>query len=303
MRVGCRPVDLKGNSKTGRRHSAAMSPFRYPGGKAFFADELRLAVEQLPGGITAYLEPYAGGAGAAIRLLGINAVDTVYLNDADVRVYEAWRAMTHENQRFLEAVQSTPIDLDTWWVHKRIVDDPSLASDRFALGFATFFLNRTNRSGIVRGAGPIGGYKQEGEWKLDVRFNRAAIVERVSWIGKNADRIVLSNSDGLAFVKETSGKVDLNRSLYFIDPPYVAAGSRLYLNGMQERDHRLLGAYMCSGIIPHWIVTYDDHVLIREAYKGACIERLEVLYSLQNKRLEGEILVTPNLYEVPQLSL
>ncbi|MFD1950689.1 DNA adenine methylase [Sphingomonas arantia] len=276
-----------------RRACAAMSPFRYPGGKAFFAEALHHAVQALPGGITAYLEPYAGGAGAAIRLLGTNSVDLIYLNDADIRVYSAWRAMIAHNARFLDALADVVVGIDEWWHHKAIVDDPTLATDEFELGFATFFLNRTNRSGIVQGAGPIGGYAQNGDWKLDVRFNRAAMIERIKWLGANADRIKLSNMNGLKFVQQTSNEIDLERSLYFIDPPYVTAGSRLYLNAMKTRDHILLGAYLCAGVIPHWIVTYDDCELIRNTYKGAHISRLDVLYSLQKKRLEGEILVTP----------
>lgn len=39
------------------------------------------------------------------------------------------------------------------------------------IGFATFFLNRTNRSGILK-AGVIGGKAQLGKWKIDVRFNK-----------------------------------------------------------------------------------------------------------------------------------
>jgi DNA adenine methylase len=284
---------MKGHCEISRRDSAAMSPFRYPGGKAFFANELHRALDALPGGSRIYLEPYAGGAGAAIRLLGANVVDLIYLNDADVRVYQAWRAITTENERFIEALLNTPVNLDSWFRYKHVVDNPLQANDEFELGFATFFLNRTNRSGIVRGAGPIGGYHQGGDWKLDVRFNRQAMVERVTWLGQNASRIILSNMDGLQFVKSTSNSIDLERSLYFIDPPYVSAGSRLYLNGMKARDHRILGAYLCAGIIPNWIVTYDDCELIREAYRGAQIDRLEVLYSLQHKRLEGEILVRP----------
>jgi DNA adenine methylase len=284
---------MNGQSDISRRDSAAMSPFRYPGGKAFFASQLNRAIAKLPQGSKAYLEPFAGGAGAAIRLLAANAVEMIYLNDADTRVYHAWRAIKVENARFIEALLETPITLDSWYKFKSIVDDPTKAADDFELGFSTFFLNRTNRSGIVRGAGPIGGYSQEGNWKLDVRFNRDAMVERIKWIGRHANRIVLSNIDGLKFVQSTSNSVDLERSLYFIDPPYVTAGSRLYLNGMTARDHRILGAYLCAGIIPNWVVTYDDCKLIRDAYYNAHIERLDVLYSLQRKRLEGEILVTP----------
>lgn len=281
-------------AKVARRDRAAMSPFRYPGGKAFFADHLRNVIERLPGGTTRYLEPYAGGAGAALRLLGVDAVDVVHLNDADPRVFHAWRSLLHETERFIDEIANVPVTIETWYRQKAIINNPE-GHDSFALGFATFFMNRTNRSGIVQGAGPIGGLEQKGDWRLDVRFNRDAVIERVSWLGSQRTRIVLSNLDGLEFVKRTSNDVDLARSLYFIDPPYVAAGARLYMNGMRERDHRVLGAYLCSGIIPNWIVTYDDCRLIRECYAGANIDRLDVMYSLQRKRTEGEVLITPNL--------
>lgn len=285
-------MEQQATGKVTRRHRTAMSPFRYPGGKAFFADHLREAVEKLPGGTTRYLEPYAGGAGAALRLLGVDAVDFVHLNDADPCVFHAWHALIHDTERFIDRVANVPVNIATWHEQKAIVAHPASA-DSFSLGFATFFMNRTNRSGIVQGAGPIGGYEQKGDWRLDVRFNREAVIERVKWLGSQRDRVILSNLDGLRFLKETSNTIDLARSLYFVDPPYVSAGSRLYMNGMKERDHRVLGAYLCSGIIPNWIVTYDDCPLIRKSYEGAQIETLNVLYSLQRKRTEGEVLITP----------
>ena len=47
-----------------------------------------------------------------------------------------------------------------------------LEAGTLGLGFSTFFLNRTNHSGILNG-GMIGGKAQTGDWKLDARFNRS----------------------------------------------------------------------------------------------------------------------------------
>ena len=48
----------------------------------------------------------------------------------------------------------------------------------YELGFAAFYLNRTNRSGILN-AGVIGGKKQDGKWEMDARFNRDNLASRI----------------------------------------------------------------------------------------------------------------------------
>lgn len=277
---------------SGTKHAAARSPFRYPGGKAWLANVLEEELQALaPLGGT-YLEPYAGGAGAAIRLLASGAANEVHLNDADPRVYCAWQALLFENDRFLEQLETVETTIGRWWEFKRLVDNPSLAAEPFDLGFAAFYLNRTNRSGILQGAAPIGGYEQSGDWKLDARFYRKTLFQRVEWIGKNAHRIHLTKLDGLCFLKQSASSVQKG-ALYFIDPPYVAAGSRLYMNGMTTKDHRGLGEFLCSGDLKHWILTYDDCALVREIYAAACIEKLGVRYTLQNKRNDSELIIRP----------
>lgn len=271
-----------------------ISPFRYPGGKAWMAEALATELGDLAPGGGVYLEPYAGGAGAAIRLLASGAASEIHLNDADPRVYSAWFSLLNDNERFQEALLDADLSMSYWWECKRIVDDPDLASDVFELGFATFFLNRTNRSGILQGAAPIGGYEQAGDWKLHARFYRDTLRERVAWIGRNAKRIHLSQLDGLDFLEAKSTTIT-NPALYFVDPPYVSAGSRLYMNGMTSANHRALGKVLCSGVIPNWILTYDDAPLVREIYHSAVIEPLSVRYTLQKKRNDNELLIRPQL--------
>lgn len=267
----------------------SISPFRYPGGKAFLYKYLLRRLSALPEGRRFYAEPFCGGAGAAVILLKLNAVDQINLNDADPKVFAAWRAILDEPDRFSAEIMRTRVDMETWYACRDLVERASKPS--FELGFATFFLNRTSRSGIVVGAGPIGGYDQRGTWKIDARFNREALADRVLWLGSMRDRIIITHEDALTFLSRSADRLDLSRTLFFVDPPYVTAGGRLYLNAMNEGKHIALSDMLQGNQLPHWVLTYDDHPLIRQLYSGQAIRNLAVTYSLQRKRKEREVLI------------
>lgn len=280
---------------TTSRWAQGSTPFRYPGGKAFLYADIERRLQNIeierP---KAYAEPYAGGAGAAIRLLASGAVERIILNDFDWRIFAAWYSILHDADRFIDQLQSVPLDVATWYRQRDIVlnADPT-TSDIFEVGFATFFLNRTNRSGIIVGAGPIGGYNQSGKWKIDARFSREALGERIKWLSERSEQIELSNEDGLSFLRKKVSEAG-QQTFFFIDPPYVSAGSRLYMNAMSELLHLNLAKFLIGNAdMPHWLVTYDDHPLIRSAYAGANVETLDVRYTLQNKRSAGELVIVP----------
>lgn len=271
----------------------SISPFRYPGGKAFLYKYLIGRLELVEEGDRHYVEPFCGGAGAAVILLKTGVVQHLHLNDADPRVYAAWQAMLHETDRFVEAIHNTVVDLPTWYSARQTISNPREYS--FELGFATFLLNRTSRSGIISGAGPIGGYDQNGNWKIDARFSRQALADRVTWLGSRRDGISLTQEDALTFLSRSSARLPLRQTLFFVDPPYVMAGGRLYLNAMNEGKHIALSDMLQDGTLPHWVLTYDDHPLIRTLYAKQHIEDLSVTYSLQSKRKEREVLITNQL--------
>lgn len=270
------------------------TPFRYPGGKGFLTATLGENISNWIGSEAQYAEPFAGGAGAGIRLLAEGTVKRVRINDADVRIYSAWDAMINQNERFLETLDQCDVSIASWHKHAEIVKNPDAAISRFELGFATFFLNRTNRSGIILGAGPVGGYEQRGNWKIDARFNKEALQQRIAWLGEKRDQITLTHKDGIAFLREASRRKYADRTFFFIDPPYVDAGSRLYLNSMNNRKHQKLASFLQSGAVKHWLVTYDKCPLIDDAYSASNLSILEVPYSLQARRKQGERLVIPN---------
>ncbi|MBX7540489.1 DNA adenine methylase [Qipengyuania sphaerica] len=269
------------------------SPFRYPGGKAVLTPKIYDALSCSDCEISGYAEPYAGGAGAAIELLAQNVVDRLYLNDADPRIFAAWNAILDHNSQFIDRIRDTEITIDNWRRMHQLVADPRTADSEFDLGFATFFMNRTNRSGIILGAGPVGGYEQSGKWKLDARFYRETMIKRVEFFADKREIIITSNMDGVKFLR--SFKAPLARStFFFIDPPYVTAGSRLYLNTMNEKKHReLSSALKRKKSIKNWMMTYDDHPLIHEIYSHAEVGSFPIRYSLQKKYNERELLITP----------
>ena len=158
-----------------------LSPLRYPGGKSRLApyiSELIRCQEYRP---TSYAEPFAGGAGAALKLLANEAVKTIYINDLSPGIAAFWRSVFNCNKEFVAKIYETPITMDKWYEQRDIFKNPEKYDD-ITLGFATFFLNRCNRSGILT-AGPIGGMNQSGKWKIDARFNRPNLADKITFLG------------------------------------------------------------------------------------------------------------------------
>lgn len=240
-----------------------------------------------------FVEPFAGGAGSALNLLKHEIVSQIVLNDLDIRVYSAWKAILAENDRFLNRLAEVSVNLETWRTYREIVNRSGTDYD-FELGFATYFINRTSRAGILLGSGPIGGYEQAGKWKLDARFYRETMLRRIEWLGSKANCIKLHRMKALDFLKWSAKTYANSNTFYFIDPPYVGAGSRLYYNAMSEEDHRELASFLDLGVIRHWVLTYDQHELIEQLYGGVERHLLEVGYSLSRSRSENEILVSSN---------
>lgn len=277
------------------------SPLRYPGGKARLTSLLRDLLDLNALDNCDYYEPFAGGAGAAMTLLDLAVVTRVHLNDADYRVYAFWRSCIHEADRFAARILDVPVTVEEWRRQQRICLAPSKHS-RFDTGFAAFYMNRCNRSGVLTGAGPIGGYKQSGAWRLDVRFNRQALATRVEQLGRLRSKIVLSNKDALDFLKTSLPRGSQRQKVFvYLDPPYVQKGQRLYLNAYERQDHRRLSSYLQSQKSLHWFASYDDTPLIRDLYAGVKVSVLPIQYSLQVKRVAHELAIAPNHVALPAI--
>jgi len=261
------------------------TPLRYPGGKAklgpYLSDVLRF--NRL--GDSHFAEPYAGGAGASMFLLMRGYVRTVHLNDIDVAVASFWRAVLGHTERFAKAIESVPLTVDEWKRQRLIYTEKSRGFD---LGFAFFFLNRTNRSGIMN-AGVIGGKDQSGRWGIDARFNRADLAERVRNIGAMKRLISISSDDALDFISEFA-KAKLARSFVYLDPPYFNKGPELYTNFYTPKDHATIARRLKTFSRP-WMLTYDDCEEIRRMYSEFETRQSELSYSARDARRGREVVV------------
>jgi DNA adenine methylase len=270
-----------------------ISPLRYPGGKGSLAGFLRKAIELNGMDGCPYFEPYAGGSGAALRLLGENVVSEIFINDLDARVYAFWRSVLEESERFVEKTLSVPLSIEEWRRQAEVCRAPRSYGD-FEVGFAAFYMNRCNRSGVLTGAGPIGGYEQAGRWRLNVRFNREPLAERILFLSLMRERIHLTQLDALDFLRMHVPKGrGREKAFVYVDPPYVVKGNRLYLNAYDEDDHATLARYMQSQHSLRWLMSYDDTTLIRKPYHGKRLSNLPIKYSLQSKRNARELLISP----------
>lgn len=200
-----------------------LSPLRYPGGKSALYGRLRELIRLNGFSRPKYVEPYAGGAGAAIGLLITGEVESIHINDLDPAINAFWSSCIGQNAAFIERLRSVPVTVTEWRRQRDIYDD-KLGSSAFDLGFATFFLNRTNRSGVLKG-GPIGGHDQTGPYKIDARFNRVTLAERLRLIGLYSKHITVSGDDGLTIIEQHAG--DPNVFIY-ADPPYFYKAGSLY---------------------------------------------------------------------------
>ena len=237
-------------------------------------------------GVT-YAEPYAGGAGTATNLLLNNNVERILINDASICIYSFWRFLVEQNERFIDTVLETPVNLDSWRHFHNLVrtaDQPS-----FDLGFATFFLSRTNRSGILT-AGPIGGSTEEKQeaanYKIDCRFNKEDLIKRIAAIGQYRNRIEVSNLDAIDFLRALTP----GNNLVYLDPPYFEQGKSLYLNYYGIQDHKILAEYLSNARNFEWILSYDNVEAIRNIYDNFELYEFTISYTAQRAKKGSELL-------------
>ena len=267
--------------------TAAASPLRYPGGKAALAGFFGDLIGQLGIQSATYVEPYAGGAGAGIALLRQDVVQQLVINDADPAVYCFWVSVVEESKQFAAMIADTPLNMEEWR-HQKEIYRAADESDALALGFAFFYLNRTNRSGILN-AGPIGGVNQDGKYKIDARFNRDQLSERVAAIGALASRITVLGLDGMSVVQRYIANTS---AFVYIDPPYVDMGGSLYLNAFTHRDHSDLARKLDQQPNGNWVLTYDPSDFIRQLYQHHDVREYQLSYSAHRAGKVHELLIT-----------
>jgi DNA adenine methylase len=243
----------------------------------------------------AIAEPFAGGAGASLKLLYLEETHEIYVNDADSAIHAFWWSAVNHPQRLADMIAETRISMAEWRRQREVYRNPGRVS-RLCRGFAAFYLNRCNRSGIIIKGGPIGGVRQEGRWKIDARFNKPDLRGRCARIAEYRDRIHVSCRDGMEFIKRLNWK----QTFFFIDPPYFGKGKTLYLNALNFEYHAALAAQLKVMQDVAWVLTYDDCPAIRRMYRGwSRIRPFGLRYVATERRTGRELLITPRWMRLP----
>lgn len=270
------------------------SPLRYPGGKGKISPYFKQIIKDniICDGI--YVEPYAGGAAVGLALLFNEYVSKIIINDVDLSIYAFWHSVLNETEKFCKLIEVTEVNIKNWEKQKNV----QKYKENYTLleiGFSTFFLNRTNRSGILK-AGVIGGVKQKGKWKIDARYNKEDLIERIKKIAFYKNRIELYNLDAVKLVRLLSKKLPKN-TLFYLDPPYYVKGKDLYLNYYNDDDHRRIALEISKIKKQKWIVTYDNAPLIKSLYANHKHLNYFLKYSAVESREGEELMIfSNNLY-------
>ena len=265
------------------------TPLRYPGGKTQLAKFVQHTIEINHMVSPVYCEPFCGGAGVAIDLLLNQKVDNIILNDFDICIYSVWEAILNDTEKFLQKIAETPVNMDTWHEQYNIYEEGKTSNEySLALAFATFFLNRTNMSGIITG-GPIGGFTQSGPYKLNCRYPKEALQEKIMGIASLRKHVRLYHMDATEFIREVLIHEDPMRLLVFFDPPYYQQGKNLYKNAFCDACHINLAHAIREMDTFKWILTYDNHPRIQELYQDILPMWYSLRYAANRKRKEWEL--------------
>ena len=276
------------------------SPLRYPGGKNKLAKFVALVCEK--NNINGhYVEPYAGGASVALYLLINGYVKEITINDLDLGIFAFWHSVLNDTEKFCRKIRNIEITVKNWKKFKKIHLN-NKAAKLFDLGFATFFLNRTNHSGIING-GIIGGLNQRGKYKINCRFNKKDLIERIKLIASHKRNIHLYNLDALRLVEGIQKRDSDKNTIFYFDPPYYLKGPSLYMSYYKHDDHQKVSGEIQKINNAQWIVSYDNVTEIKRLYSNLNSRKREyTFFHVAYKAREGkEVLFFSKGLIIPKL--
>ncbi len=266
------------------------SPLRYPGGKGKLSTFIQSIIEENDLLDCTYVEPFCGGSAVALSLLFEGYAKKIIINDYDPVIYSFWHSVINDTENFIKKIWDSKLSIKLWETAKLIHKNQS---DHLILeiGFATFLLNRVNRSGILK-AGIIGGKSQSGPWKMNARYNKIELIERIERIALQKNRIEVTNMDAVNCLQEIQ-KRQLVKVFSYLDPPYYHKGPELYLNFFSHEDHVRISQFIKKMKLSHWLISYDNCDEISKLYSFLPSTSYELNYSAGKTRNKGkEILLT-----------
>lgn len=238
-------------------------------------------------------------------------IEKAILSDLDPWIVSFWQTVFFDSEWLIEQVQTVQVTLDKWHEFKQ-----SSPQTTRAQALTCLFLNRTSFSGILEArAGPLGGRRQESEYKIDCRFPRKTLIKRIRQAAVHRAKVYAvwngSWEDSLARIRseQKAGKLPLENLFFYFDPPFFEEAEALYRYYFADDDHRALRDVLLK-LEDKWILSYDsaDQVetlygkALRHGTNGAQKHDVEIFYSLAimtENRSKGKEVVISNLKQLP----
>lgn len=275
------------------------SPLRYPGGKnklsAFIA---KICVDNNINGH--YVEPYSGGASVALYLLIEGFVDKITINDRDRSIYAFWYSVLNKTNELCELIENAELTIGEWKKQKNIQTNKKTV-DLLTLGFSTFYLNRTNRSGIING-GVMGGVEQNGNYLMNCRFNKVELIHRIRLIAKHKKNIRLYRKDAIKLIDKIQQEANNENVVIYFDPPYYLKASTLYMNHYEDKNHKKVSEKIKGIQNIKWIVSYDNVPEIQKLYADCNKKEFSFKHSAYKSRIGKEIIFFSDNLTQPKIN-
>ncbi len=271
------------------------SPLRYPGGKNKLSGFIaKICIDNKVNGH--YVEPYSGGAAVALFLLLEGFVEKITINDRDRSIYAFWHSVLNDTNKLCDLIKNAELSVPEWKKQKEIQVNKKTV-DLLSLGFSTFYLNRTNRSGIIN-AGVMGGVEQNGNYLMDCRFNKVDLMQRIRNIAKHKKNIRLYRKDAIRLIDKIQEEAKNENFIFYFDPPYYLKASTLYMNHYEDENHKIVSDKIKAIQNINWIVSYDNVPEIQELYSDCSKKEFSFKHTAYESRIGKEIMFfSDNLVE------
>jgi len=293
------------------KNTPLLSPLRYPGSKRRLVGYIRQALQINDLKPSLYVEPFVGGASVALQLMQNSLVEKAILVDLDPWIAGFWQTVFFDSEWLIEQVQTIDVTIEKWHEFKQ--SNPMTTRDQ---ALTCFFLNRTSFSGIMEAkAGPLGGRKQESQYKIDCRFPRETLIKRIRQAAAHSDKVCAvwncSWEDSIARIrsKQNAGELPPEDLFFYFDPPFFEKAEALYRYYFADGDHRALRDSLLT-LEDKWILSYDSAEQVEALYGKALRRRtngtqkhdVELFYSLaimSKKRRKGREVIISNMEQLP----
>jgi DNA adenine methylase len=245
-------------------------PLKWAGGKCRMADKL---LPMIPPH-SVYVEVCAGGAG----LFWCKPRDwsrCEVLNDVDGDLVNFYRVLSRHGRRMAWEVARMPYSRELF--NKLKKDRPR---SEFARARNFWFVNQIAFGAIMRTP------DFAPRTRRPVKTLSARPRECIDAIIARLDGVILENLD-FARVVHVYDRPD---TFFYIDPPYYDVKD-LYVKDFAEEDHARLAKGL-RGIRGVFLLSYNNHPVVRRLYRRCAVKRFEHRYSMRESKKVIELVIS-----------